>query len=104
MIPQEVRHEFHGFLFSEHRYRRKKFRLRSLVGNGNLLLETSLSILTKVCRVCLKKYWKNFVNFAILSCILWFVSHVSKAAHFSLSSSYSIFPVLSISIWGNDIR
>ena len=32
-ISQEVRHEFHRFLFSEHRYKRRKFRLRSLVGN-----------------------------------------------------------------------
>ena len=69
----------------------------------HLLLETSLSILTKVYWVCLKKYWRNLVNFAILYCVLWFVTHVTKAAHFSLSSSYSIFPLLSISKWGNDI-
>ena len=83
VISQEVGHEFHGFLFSEYRYKRKKFGLRSLVGNGyfslnvtqqNLLVmligETSLSILMKVCRVCLKKYLKNLVNFTILYCIL----------------------------------
>ena len=34
VISQEVRHEFHGFLFSEYRYKKEKFRLRSLVGNG----------------------------------------------------------------------
>ena len=40
------------------------------------------------------------MNFAILYCILWYVTHATKAAHFSLSSSYSIFPLSSISKWG----
>ena len=41
VISQEVRHEFHGFLFSEYRYKRKKFRLRSLVGNGYVSLNVT---------------------------------------------------------------
>ena len=38
---QKVRYEFHGFLFSEYRYRRKKFRLGSLVGNGYVRLNVT---------------------------------------------------------------
>ena len=41
VISQEVRHEFPGFLFSEYRYKRKKFRLRSLVGNGYVSLNVT---------------------------------------------------------------
>ena len=33
--------EFHGFLYSEYRYRRKKFRLRSLVGNDYVSLNVT---------------------------------------------------------------
>ena len=41
VISQEVRHEFPGCLFSEYRYKRKKFRLRSLVGNGYVSLNVT---------------------------------------------------------------
>ena len=40
-ISQKVRYEFHGFLFTEYRYRRKKFRLGSLVGNGYVSLNVT---------------------------------------------------------------
>ena len=38
VISQDVGHDFHGFLFSEYSDKRKKFRLRSLVGNGYVSL------------------------------------------------------------------
>ena len=41
VISQEVRHEFQQFLFSEYRYKRNKFRLRSLVGNGYVSLNVT---------------------------------------------------------------
>ena len=66
-------------------------------------LFTYFSIPTKVCRVFIKKFWKNVVNFAVLYCVLWFVTHVTKSAHFSLSSRYAIFPLLCISKWIEDI-
>ena len=118
-MPQEVSHEFHRFLFSDYRYERKKFRLHSLVGHSYISLNVtrhSLLVMFVIIfqrhllapqlklLVCVwKKYWKNLVNFAILHCISWFVTHASKAAHFSLSSSFSIFPLLPIRKWGNDI-
>ena len=41
VISQEVRHGFHGFLFSEFIYKRKKFRQRSLVGIGYVSLNVT---------------------------------------------------------------
>ena len=63
----------------------------------------SLGIPTKVCRVFIKNFWKNIVNFPVLHCVLWFVTNVIKSAHFSLSSQYAIFPLLCKSKWGDDI-
>ena len=76
-----------GFLFGECSYKRKKFRLRALVGHGyvspnitqhnlfwgvcHLLPETSVSIPTKVCRVCLKKILKEFSEFC--SIVVYFI-------------------------------
>ena len=90
------------FLFSECRYKRKKFRRRSLVGHCYVslnvtqqnLFETSVIFFQRHLFV-LKKYWKNVVNFSILCYILWTIV--------VLSSPYSIFPLLCISKWGNDI-
>ena len=79
-----------SFLFSECRYKKKKFRLSILVGYGYVSLnwcysvkfiyvchlpETSLSlgIPTKVCRVFMKKFWKNIENFcSIVLCFMIF--------------------------------
>ena len=112
-------HEFHGFLLSEYGCKRKKFRLRSLDGHGYVSLNVTqqnlfvkfviffqrylLASQPKFVEGVLKKCWKNLVNFAILYCILWFVTHVTKSAHCSLSSPFSVFPFLCISKWGNDI-
>ena len=41
MISQEVSNECYGFLFWECRYKRKKFRLRSLVGHGYVSLNVT---------------------------------------------------------------
>ena len=66
-------------------------------------LFTYFSIPTKVCRVFIKKFWNNVVNFAVLYCVLWFVTHVTKSAHFRLSSRDAILPLLRKSKWGDDI-
>ena len=41
VISQEVRHEFYRFLLFEYRYKRKTFRLGSLVGNGYVSLNAT---------------------------------------------------------------
>ena len=41
VISQEVRHRFHGFLFSEFIYKSNQFRQRSLTGNGYVSLNVT---------------------------------------------------------------
>ena len=77
--------------------------MSALINVTQKSLFTSLSIPTKVRRVFIKRFWKNAVNFAVLYCVLWFVTHVTKSAHFSLPSRYAIFPFLCKSKWVDDI-
>ena len=77
--------------------------MSALINVTQQSLFTSLCIPTKVCRVFIKRFWKNVVNFAVLYCFLWFVTHVTKSAHFSLSTRYAIFPLSCISKWREDI-
>ena len=51
----------------------------------------------------MKKVLKDIVNVAIFYCIIWFVTIVTKSAHFRLFSSYATLPLLCISKWGDDI-
>ena len=69
----------------------------------NLLPETSLSIATKVYWIYVERYWKDIVNFALLYCFLWLVTHVTKSTRFSLFSPNVIFQLLCVSKWGDDI-
>ena len=107
MISQEVSHECYGFLFWECRYKREKFRLRSLVGHSYVslnvtqqnLFETlviflqrrllSLSAPTKVCRVCLKKILEEFSEFCNI--VVYFMICYSCYEVSSLQPIFSIF-------------
>ena len=102
--------DFFSFFFGECRYKRKKFRLRSLVGKGYIILNVTQNLFETFAIFfqrhllasqpelveCVKKYGNNLVIFAILHRILWFVTHVTKSVHFSLSSPYSVLPLLCI--------